>query len=128
MPGLKIENGVIADRRWLANTHGIGNCVTKSLKAADFTAHVVNGVIPSGTAVTFEAGSVKPFVSGGKLNGFLFDPVDATIPGEIGVPVLINGTVKIGLLPAATKTLVAEKQPETGTNTDSGIVFVKEGN
>lgn len=127
MPGLKIEKGTMADRRWLANTHGINHCVTKTFTAADFTAHVVDGVIPSGTAVSFDAGAVKPFTTGGKLNGFLFDPQPATQPGSVGVAVLIEGTVNIGMLPQASKTLVAAKQPESGTNTDSGIVFVKEG-
>lgn len=109
MPKLKIEHSSPGDQRWLGSLHGIDSARTVTIDPTDFTAKIVDKIIPSGTAVAVKGGKTVPYASNGsggdeKLTGFILtdQPADA---GKIAVPVVDHVRVKVGLLPD--KTFVA---------------------
>ncbi|VEG28039.1 hypothetical protein [Actinomyces howellii] len=111
MPKLRIEHSSPGDQRWLGSLHGIDSARTVTIDPADFTARVVDKIIPSGTAVAVKGGKTVPYVSGGsggeeKLTGFILtdQPADA---GKIAVPVVDRVRVTVALLPDSGFTIPA---------------------
>lgn len=98
------------DMTWLASTHGITNARTETLNASTFTTvQTAKGKIPSGTPVVLNEGKLEPYTGTGTLAGHILTDQDAS-HGDVAVPVLDHGRVRVANVPAPSGTF---KAPET---------------
>lgn len=109
MPKIKTEHFSAGDQSWLATDRGLDSAVTMTLDPADFTAKIVDMVIPSGTALAVKETKTVPYDGAAgddaaKLVGFLLtdQPADR---GKLGVPVVTRVRVKVASLPDDTFTV-----------------------
>lgn len=95
----KTARGGAGDTRWITSSHGLPNAKTEAVTVADFAAQVVNGVLPSGTALTITGDTVAPY-DGATLSGFVaYD--QAANADVINVPVIKHGIIDASFLPDA---------------------------
>lgn len=100
MPKTRIEAlSGSGDYTWLASDHSLFNSRTETLDAAKFAAvQTEKGKVPSGYPVTLTDGKVVPYKSGDVLAGHILTDQDAA-HGDIAVPVLDHGRVKVSHVP-----------------------------
>lgn len=104
MPKIKTETLGPGDLSWIGpDSAKAGRTEWLNTADAAFTPKVVNGVIPSGTALALVSGQLKPYNSAGSgdaavLIGFLYTDQPVGV-GNLGVPVFDHGRVDITRLP-----------------------------
>jgi hypothetical protein len=108
MPRLRNETFGTGDQSWLGSDHGIGNARTETVNVSAFTAgtHYPNGYLPSGTPVAVVGGLLVPYdktegttTGAGVLAGFILTDQAIVGTGNIAVPVLDHGRVKVSKVP-----------------------------
>lgn len=103
MPGLRTEEFVGDDRRWLASTHALANARTSTLDVASFTrgTHYPDGYIPSGTPLDCQdEGTVGPYTgAAGERLGFLATAQPVGDRTQVQAPVVRHGLIHADRLP-----------------------------
>lgn len=119
------SGGTVSDKWRRTRGHNNEN-VAGSIEIAKFTEFAVDGVIPSGIAVTAdeETKTYIPYVEGASLDGFISDmtgvPVVAGQTTAV-ISVAIRETIVPKYLPVAAQRTISAATPTTGD-----FVFIKE--
>jgi hypothetical protein len=127
MPRMKTETFTAGDQSWLGSAHAIHECRTETLLQSAFSALAPNGYIPSGTPVAKVGGLLVPYTvaegtttGAGVLEGHIFTDQPIVGTGNIAVPLLDHGRVKVAKVPYAS----FAKPAAAAKNANHNIVYI----